>query len=263
MKDVNLLTSNGVNVAKSMEIFGDMATYDDTLQVFLTEINGKIENLKSFKETGNMADYAIVVHSLKSDAKYFGFDTLAELAYAQELESKANHVYYIYEHYDELMKETNRIIGLVKSYMSGVSAQPIEDNIAVQTEVVSSKKKILVADDSDIIRSVMTKIFADTYEVLGANDGKEAIELVERYKNDNLVGVLLDLSMPKVDGFEVLEYFQKNELFESIPISIITGNDDAEVDNKAFTYPIIDILKKPFNEANIRNVVERTINRIK
>lgn len=69
-----------------------------------------------------MANYAILVHSLKSDAKYFGFERLAELAYNHELRSKANDMYYVADNYKELMEEANRIVKLVKSYL-GVATE--------------------------------------------------------------------------------------------------------------------------------------------
>ena len=88
MRDVNLLINNGVNVKKSLELFGDMSTYDDTLGDFLQDINEKETKIKQTKEMGDMANYAILVHGLKSDAKYFGFDTLAGYAYNHEMASK-------------------------------------------------------------------------------------------------------------------------------------------------------------------------------
>ena len=259
MNDINLLESNGVNVKKSLEIFGDMATYDETLQVFLAEVDGKLDKIKKFKQEDNMDDYAIVVHSLKSDAKYFGFETLAEIAYQHELESKANHIDFINENYHKLLNEANRIITLVKKYLKVTNAFSGDTNI---NTVSDSNQKILIVDDSDIIRTVIQRIFNDSYEVLSANDGKEAIEVVDKYKNDNLVAVLLDLNMPNVDGFAVLDYFKSLDLFNKFSVSIITGNDDAEEDRRAFEYPIVDILKKPFNEANIKNIVEKTVNKL-
>ena len=62
MKDVSILTNNGVNVQKSLELFGDMATYDDTLHDFLAEIDNKLAKIKMFKEQSDMANYAILVH---------------------------------------------------------------------------------------------------------------------------------------------------------------------------------------------------------
>ena len=92
MKDVNLLVNNGVNVNKALELFGDMATYDDTLVTFLNDAENKLKQIDDYKEKADMANYAILVHSLKSDAKYFGFDKLAELAYDHEMKSKANEI---------------------------------------------------------------------------------------------------------------------------------------------------------------------------
>ena len=88
MKDVNLLVNNGVNVNKALELFGDMATYDDTLVTFLNDAENKLKQIDDYKEKADMANYAILVHSLKSDAKYFGFDKLAELAYDHEMKRK-------------------------------------------------------------------------------------------------------------------------------------------------------------------------------
>lgn len=67
--------------------------------------------------------------------------------------------------------------------------------------------------------------------------------------------------MPNVDGFEVLDYFKNHDLFKQVPVSIITGDSSKEVIDRAFTYPIVDMLQKPFNEVNIKNIVEKTIRR--
>ena len=88
MEDVNLLISNGVNIEKALELFGDMEMYNATLKDFLDMIEGKLSALKRFRETGDMPNYAIEVHSLKSDSKYFGFTELARISYEHELKSK-------------------------------------------------------------------------------------------------------------------------------------------------------------------------------
>lgn len=256
MKDVNLLTSNGVNIEKSLELFGDMETYNDTLNDFLAEIDEKLAKIKSFKEVSDMANYAILVHSLKSDARYFGFEKLAELAYNHEMESKANNMYYVTENYDELMQEANRIVALVKQYMGVANANPSET--AIPTIEVAKDKKILVVDDSTIVRNFVEKIFSSEYQVLTANDGSEALEIIKS-NLDSIYAMLLDLNMPNVDGFEVLDYFKENDLFRKVPVSVITGENTKEGISKAFSYQIVDMLQKPFNEVNIKNIVEKTI----
>lgn len=255
MKDVNLLINNGVDVNKSLELFGDMETYDETLEEFLSGVNQKLSDIKRYKEASDMANYAILVHSLKSDARYLGFTKLAELSLNHEMESKANNVDYIYDHYDELMMESERIIKLVSSYLGK------ESNVSVveHKENIVKDKAILVVDDSDMIRNFISKIFDDTFSIIMAHDGKEAIDIVTSETDNKIKGILLDLNMPNVDGFAVLDYFKANGLFNKYPVSIITGADDKESINRAFNYPIIDMLQKPFNERDVKRVVEKTV----
>ena len=65
--------------------------------------------------------------------------------------------------------------------------------------------------------------------------------------------------MPNVDGFAVLEYMKENNLFTKIPVSIISGDSSKETIDRAFTYQIVDMLGKPFNESDVKRVVEKTI----
>ena len=258
MKDVNLLIENGTNVKKALELFGDMETYDETLSTFLSEVPDKLQKIKNYKEVGDMANYAILVHSLKSDARYFGFEKLAEIAYEHELKSKANDMYYVTEHYDELMTEANRVVNLVKKYM-GVGTVSEDD----YKKPITHDKAILVVDDSNLIRNFILKIFKDDFEVIVANDGKEALDILnDNEKKGKIKAMLLDLNMPNVNGFEVLDYFKSNDLFKKYPTSIITGVDDKESIEIAYKYPIIDILLKPFNERDVKKILEKTLNNI-
>lgn len=118
---------------------------------------------------------------------------------------------------------------------------------------------IIVADDSNTIVSIVKQTFEEKYKVLSAKDGKEAIDLINENKLNKIVGMLLDINMPKSDGFEVLDYLKNNNLFSKVPVSIITGDDDMNVISKAFEYDIIDVLKKPFTKDNVKKIVDKTI----
>ena len=255
MEDVNLLVSNGVNIEKALELFGDMEMYNATLKDFLDMIEGKLSALKRFRETGDMPNYAIEVHSLKSDARYLGFVDLAELAYQFELKSKANDIMFIYDNYTKLINETRRMINVSKKYL-GMEIQ--DDLIADMTNQVKDEA-ILIVDDSNLVANFIKKIFNDKYECMIARDGAEAIEAVNSPDGYKIKCCLLDLNMPNVNGFEVLEYFKKNNLFVKIPVSIITGNDTREQVSEAFNYPIVDLLSKPFNERDIKRIIEKTL----
>ena len=129
-----------------------------------------------------------------------------------------------------------------------------------QDIVVFDKKTILVVDDSNIVRNFVKRSFDDRYNVASAEDGEEAIKIIEANKdNDMIETILLDLNMPKVNGFEVLEYMKNNNLFKKMPVSIISGDSTKETIDKAFTYQIVDMLSKPFSDQNVKAVIDKTI----
>lgn len=119
-------------------------------------------------------------------------------------------------------------------------------------------KAIIVADDSMIIRNIVTKALEGEYIVLQAQNGKEAIDYITK-KEYNICCMLLDLNMPEYDGFMVLNYFKNNNLFSRIPISIISGDDTKETIDRAFSYGIVDMLNKPFSSDKIKSVVDKMI----
>ena len=257
MKDTNFLTANGVDLNKSLELFGDMETYDATLPDFLSGIKEKVEQLKTYKASADMQNYAIIVHSLKSDARYFGFMTLGDMAYQHEMQSKANDVNFIYANFVSFFLEAAMVIKIFYMYLG---EEDSSDSIISSPTTTVKDKKILVVDDSNVVISFVQKIFSNEYEVITATDGQQAISLIEEDKDDQIACVLLDIYMPNVNGFGVLEYFKSHNLFPKIPVSVITGAYTQEVIGMVKQYGIIDLLAKPFNEANVKDVVTRTIN---
>ncbi len=267
MKDISVLTSNGIDIKKSLELFGDMNTYDTMLEDFLKEVDGKLANAKRYKDANDMANYAIIVHSLKSDCRYFGMETLANMFYDHEMAGKRNDTFFVAENFDKLMSEAVRMVNVIKRYMGVLveEAPTVTESPTVGTQPVVtnsvSEECILVVDDSNIVRNFIEKIFNNKYKVLSAKDGQEAISFIDNTPHDKIMCVFLDLNMPGVDGFQVLEHFKTNNLFSSIPVSIITGSDDTETITRAFKYAIVDMIQKPFTESRIRDVAEKTISR--
>ena len=255
MKDVNILIEGGADINKALELFGEMDMYEATLNDFLAEVENKLNRIEKYREENNMPSYAIEVHSLKSDARYLGFSKLAELAYQHELKSKENDIMFVYDNYEELITEARRVINVCKRYLG---KEIIDDLENAMTETVKSEA-ILVVDDSNIVANFIKKIFNSKYQVITAADGAIAIEEIKKDINNKIVACLLDLNMPNVNGFEVLEYFKKNNLFIKIPVSVITGNDTRDQVDEAFNYPIVDLLSKPFKERDIKRIIEKTI----
>ena len=106
------------------------------------------------------------------------------------------------------------------------------------------RQRILIVDDEEINRAILEEMFLDEYETLEASNGQEAIRLLEN--NQNIVLMLLDVVMPVMDGFKVLEYMQEHDLLKEIPVILITGEDALNSDDQAYAYGVADVMHKPF-----------------
>ena len=126
----------------------------------------------------------------------------------------------------------------------------------------SGKTSIMIVDDDKITCNLIAKIFSKDYNIIIANNGREAIDVLNNIKQNeiNLSCIFLDLIMPELDGFSVLDYLDDNNYLTKLPIIIISGNYDKETRNKAYSYGIADMLEKPFNAQVIRHRIENLIN---
>ena len=110
------LVSNGCDIDKALELLGDMEMYNETVSDFLEEVEEKWQRIQDYQLAGDMPNYAIEVHSLKSDARYLGFYVLGDIAYNHEMASKENNVQYVNEHYPELVAEYEKTLDIIKRY---------------------------------------------------------------------------------------------------------------------------------------------------
>lgn len=118
------------------------------------------------------------------------------------------------------------------------------------------KKTILIADDAEINRGILSLIFKEQFEILEAADGNQTIEVLDA-NHDKIVMLFLDLIMPGKTGLEVMEHMQQKGYMDRIPVIMITGEATAESDVKAYEYGASDIIYKPFES---RVVMRRTMN---
>lgn len=109
------------------------------------------------------------------------------------------------------------------------------------------RNKVLVVDDMELNREILVDILASKYEVLEAANGKEALSLLEKNR-DEIAIVLLDIVMPVMDGYEVLEIMKERKALDKIPVLVITSEYGEEVEQRCFEYGVSDFVKKPFNK---------------
>lgn len=254
MKNIQYLKENGVDVDASVELFGDIELYDATMQDFLDGIDSKLLKLKTFKDLNEIENYAVFAHSVKSDARYLGFTTVAATALEHELAGKANNEKFIVDNYDFLIETVNQMIQIVKNYLTNEIEIPTSSN----QKFSKTRKKIMVVDDAPLITNLITKTLGSDYEVLVFNSAKDAsLHLINNH--NEIDALLLDLNMPDMNGFDILELLKSNNLFEKIKVSIITGDESKDTISKAFRYPIVDMLNKPFSTQNLISTIEKAI----
>lgn len=137
--------------------------------------------------------------------------------------------------------------------------QPEIENSEVQCEGQQSiennlSKSILIVDDSSIIRNYLQKAIGNKYSIVSVGGGQEAIDTIP---NNNIDLILLDLMMPGVDGFGVLDYLKSNNI--TTPVVIISGDTTKETIDRAFTYNVVDMIEKPFSEKVIMDKINRIL----
>lgn len=156
----------------------------------------------------------------------------------------------------------------IEAILAGIVNEYPEFNEVINSNMnnlfLQKKSTIMIIDDDKMTCSLIKKIFDKDYDIIIANNGKEAIEYLSDNDNSsfkaNIACIFLDLLMPVLDGFSVLDYLNDNNYLNKLPVIIISGNYDKETRNRAYSYQIADMLEKPFNVQVVRHRIEKMIN---
>ena len=119
-------------------------------------------------------------------------------------------------------------------------------------------KKLLVVDDAELNRELLYDILKDDYMIEMAANGEEALEHL-RKSHHEISALLLDLRMPKIDGFAVIKEMQQKGLIQQIPTLIISSEHAIEIENLCFQLGISDFIHKPFESSLVKNRVKNAI----
>ena len=138
--------------------------------------------------------------------------------------------------------------------VTGWEARKAEKDVIRDT-----RQQILIVDDSEMNRAILTEILKKDYRILEAENGEECIRILEQYGTDISL-VLLDLVMLKMDGFEVLSVMNRRQWIEDIPVIMISSEDSSQFIQKAYEYGASDYIARPFDA---RVVYQRVFNTIK
>lgn len=130
-------------------------------------------------------------------------------------------------------------------------------NLPLTKDQGKASRKVLVVDDAFMNRVMLEDMLSDSYDVEAVEDGSDALERLEDHPLDYGI-VLLDLNMPKVSGFAVLEKMTEWELIDKIPVIVITGDESYETEMHALALGATDFVRKPFDARVVSHRVKNT-----
>ena len=120
------------------------------------------------------------------------------------------------------------------------------------------RQTILIVDDAEMNRMMLSDMLGDQYDYVEAADGREALRILE--KNVSIDLILLDINMPEMNGFEVLEEMNRYHWIEEVPVIMITAEESVESMEHAYSLGVTDYIPRPFNVYIVRRRVENTLN---
>jgi DNA-binding NtrC family response regulator len=121
---------------------------------------------------------------------------------------------------------------------------------------MADKNRLLIVDDEDSLRSILSSELSGAgYDVSTASDGEDGISAV---KNARFDLVLLDIKMPKLDGFEVLKYIKKDH--PGVKVIMLTGFADLKNAIESKRHGAEDFVSKPYDLVDLLTTIERVLN---
>ena len=122
---------------------------------------------------------------------------------------------------------------------------------------MDKKQKILIVDDAKFNRDILKEILGDTYNYLEAENGNQAIQMIG--ENIGIDLMLLDINMPQMNGFEVLEIMKRSQCIAETPVIMISSEDAVNTMRKAYELGITDYITRPFDSVILKKRVQNTL----
>lgn len=120
------------------------------------------------------------------------------------------------------------------------------------------RNKILIVDDSKFNRQVLKNILEEDYEILEAENGREALQSIEMHRQE-IAALLLDIVMPEVDGVMLLKMMNEKEYLSDFPVLVVTSEQDVSLVAECFDYGISDFIRKPVNTDFVKQRVQKLV----
>lgn len=160
-------------------------------------------------------------------------------------------------------------VGQLRFFLRTIQIRPITPYNVLIWATISTKghiiathdenrETILIVDDSAMNRMLLSDILSDTYNIIEAEDGEQAIAILQQHASEISI-VVLDMVMPKVDGFGVLEAMNENRWIQFLPVVSISTESSPEFVERAYSLGVTDFINRPFDELIVIRRVSNTI----
>lgn len=134
----------------------------------------------------------------------------------------------------------------------------VTEKSGIDSAEAKERQQILIVDDSQINSEILAEILKDEYRILEAANGEECINLLKQY-GTGIALLLLDINMPVMDGFEVLDLMNRKHWIEDIPVIMISSEDSASYVRRAYEMGASDYISRPFDVQVVHQRVSNTI----
>lgn len=120
------------------------------------------------------------------------------------------------------------------------------------------RNTILVVDDEELQIELLRQIFENDYNIVTAKDGKEAIFQLNKYYKEVVI-MLLDLSMPVLNGYQVLQVLKSSPVFKDVPIAMVTASMETSLEISCYSMGAVAVIHKPFAAQNVRKQIDNIV----
>ncbi|MGN1089097.1 MAG: two-component system response regulator, partial [Huintestinicola sp.] len=145
--------------------------------------------------------------------------------------------------------------------IGSIGAIPVFEKLlgeAAMEDLFGRKYKVLIVDDSDTNRAILAEILRGEYEIIEADSGESALQILQK-DSCEISLVLLDVMMPGMDGFEVLERMNRLGIIEELPVIMISAESSPGFITRAYDFGAADYVSRPFESSVVQRRVKNTI----
>lgn len=236
---------------------GNINLYIQVVKEYYKSCRKLIREIKDCLKKENIKLYTIHLHAIKGASDSIGAIELTEFAKELELAGTRGDLSFIHANTPKIIDDLELLLDniypvIIECNYSGDAKIEREGDTRKVVEIEKERKKILLIDDTGSFLMQLSNILKDDYETMISKNGEDGLETAKLTIPDL---IFLDVMMPGLSGYEVLEVLKNDEELKHIPVFMITAESSVENEAKGYELGAIGYVKKPFERDEVKNKV--------